>query len=201
MPPFRIYRDFLPPEDNRALIDWTVGRQRFFAPSTLVGQIHDPSRRSSMSLQPAAGKSWRDPIRRRIDALVPGCFADLGIAPCDVSLKQFEMVAYEHGAYFTPHIDTMTGPNREEVGDRVLSGVYYFHREPKRFTGGALRIHAFGAEGEGSFVDVAPEQNLFVLFPSWARHEVREVLCPSKAFADSRFAVNCWLYRPRRGGA
>jgi SM-20-related protein len=33
------------------------------------------------------------------------------------------------------------------------------------------------------------------VFPSWVLHEVRPVSCPSKRFVDSRFAINCWLWR------
>ena len=60
----------------------------------------------------------------------------------------------------------------------MVSGVYHFHREPKALSGGGLRLHRFGATLK-------------------APHEVRPVACPSMAFADSRFSVNCWIYRPR----
>src|SRR4051812_46100701 len=197
MPPFRIYRDFLPPDENAKLLAWALAHEASFSRSRVVGNVHRPERRSSLSLERSVPKTWQDGLIRRIDALAPAFFADVGVAPCDVGIKELEMVAYGNGAHFKPHIDTLTGEARQERGDRLLSGVYYFHREPKGFSGGALRLHAFSAEGDGAFVDVPPEQNMFVLFPSWARHEVREVACPSGEFADSRFAVNCWLYRPR----
>ena len=80
--------------------------------------------------------------------------------------------------------------------DRLLSGVYYFHREPKAFSGGALRFHRFGGgETQDDWIDVEPEQDSLVVFPTWARHEVLRVSCPSREFADSRFAVNVWLCR------
>jgi Rps23 Pro-64 3,4-dihydroxylase Tpa1-like proline 4-hydroxylase len=197
MPPFRIYRDFLAPDEHGRLIAWALAHEACFAPSKVVGDVYNPERRCSVSLQESAGKTWRQELRRRINALVPTFFADLGVPPCDVSMKEFEMVAYRDGAYFKPHIDTMSGAFRPEGGDRILSGVYYFHREPKLFSGGALRLYAFGAGGKGAFVDVPPEQNMLVLFPSWAEHEVGAVSCPTGEFADSRFAVNCWLYRKR----
>jgi len=196
MPPFHVYRDFLAPEDHQRLVAWAIAHEADFAPSQVYGGRHDADRRSSASLRSAAGTSWRAPIEARVDALAPSLFADAGVAPFDLRVKELEMVAYNDGGRFKPHIDVLTGAARHARGDRVLSGVYYFHREPKHFSGGALRLFAFGVEGDDVFVDVPPEQNSFVLFPSWVRHEVREVACPSKAFADSRFAVNCWLYRP-----
>jgi Rps23 Pro-64 3,4-dihydroxylase Tpa1-like proline 4-hydroxylase len=45
--------------------------------------------------------------------------------------------------------------------DRLLSAVYYFHAEPKAFSGRELRLHSFA--GDGSFVDVPPEQNSLVV--------------------------------------
>jgi len=195
MPPFHVYREFLAPDDNRALIAWAIAHEADFAPSHVYGNSHNADRRSSASLRNSAERSWRDAIMARVDALAPTLFADAGVAPFDIGVKELEMVAYNDGAHFKPHIDVLTGTARHERGDRILSGVYYFHREPKRFSGGALRIYAFGVEGDDMFVDLSPEQNSFVLFPSWVRHEVREVACPSGQFADSRFAVNCWLYR------
>jgi len=97
------------------------------------------------------------------------------------------------------HAGTEAGPAGTILagGGRVLSCVYYFHREPKAFEGGALRIHAFGSEEDAEFVDIEPRQNSLLVFPAWAPHEVRTVSCPSDAFADARFSVNCWLHRAR----
>ena len=196
MPPLHVYPDFLAPEDNRALLAWALAQEASFAPSRLTGDIYNADRRSSVSLLKSAGTSWRETLEARIDAFAPTLFADAGVASFAI-VKELEMVAYNDGGRFKPHIDVLTGETRHARRDRVLSGVYYFHREPKLFSGGALRIYAFGAEGDDIFVDIPPEQNSFVLFPSWARHEVREVACPSGQFADSRFAVNCWLCRAR----
>jgi Rps23 Pro-64 3,4-dihydroxylase Tpa1-like proline 4-hydroxylase len=81
----------------------------------------------------------------------------------------------------------------------VISAVDYFFREPKGFTGGALRLYRFGADpsdcGERDCVAFEPVQNRVVIFPSWARHGVERVSCPSAEFADFRFALNCWFCR------
>jgi Rps23 Pro-64 3,4-dihydroxylase Tpa1-like proline 4-hydroxylase len=64
-----------------------------------------------------------------------------------------------------------------------------------------LRLHRIGSRaGEEGGADIAPEPNSLVLFPSWAPHEVLLVRCPSGRFEDSRFAINCWIYRARAGG-
>jgi hypothetical protein len=76
---------------------------------------------------------------------------------------------------------------------RVISAVYYFHRLPKSFSGGVLRIHPIGGE-PASFVDIEPANDKLIFFPSWVPHEVMPVVCPSGRFEDSRFALNCWVY-------
>jgi len=111
------------------------------------------------------------------------------------STIELELVASNDGAFFKRHIDTFIRGARTS-SDRLLSGVYYFHAEPKAFSGGALRLYPFGREqGESNFAEVQPEQNTLVAFPSWAWHEVLPVSCPSRRFSDSRFNVNCWVHR------
>jgi SM-20-related protein len=47
----------------------------------------------------------------------------------------------------------------------------------------------------GDYRAVVPEQNQIVFFRSELLHEITPVVCPSQAFADSRFTVNGWLQR------
>ena len=88
-----------------------------------------------------------------------------------------------------------------EGEDRVISAVYYFYREPKGFSGGALRLYRFGADAQDPAADAGsiafePRQNSLVCFPSWAKHKVEAVSCPSGKFEDYRFGLNCWFCRP-----
>ena len=117
------------------------------------------------------------------------------MTPFEPYKVELELVTNNEGAFFKPHIDTFMA-NARKASDRVLSVVYYFYAEPKAFSGGALRLYAFGTqEDDGKFADVEPEQNTLVAFPSWALHEVLPVSCPSRRFSDSRFNVNCWVHR------
>lgn len=83
---------------------------------------------------------------------------------------------------------------------RVLTYVYYFHREPKSFTGGELVI--YDSKSENGYLVAAkshkviqPTNNTIIFFPSQCMHEVLPVSCPSEYFADSRFTINGWLRR------
>ena len=118
------------------------------------------------------------------------------------SSLEFELNAYGDGGFFGRHIDISTGRDRVPLGakpgeDRVITAVYYFHAEPKGFTGGALRLFRFGSDGgaNGDSAAYEPLQNSILAFPSWASHDVEPVSCASGRFADYRFALNCWFCR------
>jgi Rps23 Pro-64 3,4-dihydroxylase Tpa1-like proline 4-hydroxylase len=128
---------------------------------------------------------------------VPGWIATLRVTPFDIHEIELELAAHNDGAHFQLHSDTYAS-HQPARGDRMLSAVYYFHRAPKRFEGGCLRLHRIGAQPGDEGHDIPPEQNSLVVFPSWGPHEVMRVSCPSGEFADSRFAVNCWVYRARK---
>ena len=103
---------------------------------------------------------------------------------------QMEIVAHGDGAFYRPHTDTYTGDEYTPGGRRRLTMVYYFHRQPRCFTGGRLRIFDLGG---GQSIDIEPVHDSLLVFPSYARHEVETISCPDGAFADGRFAVNIWL--------
>ena len=198
MPPYRVYRGFLDSGTHAGLLAWAIENEAKFEP-TKLGQgtdgKHDPSTR--ISLRVSDFGPMEAMLRQRLLDLVPTLIRDLRVTPFEPSKVELELVANNDGAFFKRHIDTFIGDARK-ASDRVLSAVYYFHAEPKAFSGGALRLYPFGAkEDEGNFADVQPEQNTLLAFPSWAWHEVLPVSCPSRRFSDSRFAVNCWVHRPR----
>jgi SM-20-related protein len=185
---------FLPPEEHQALLDWTLENESRFVPAALAGNIVDPKVRRASSLRDLG--PLEPLLEARIAAAVPGWIAQLRITGFEISDIELEIAAHNDGAHFTLHSDTFTR-DKQSRGDRMLSAVYYYHREPRGFEGGYLRLHRLGARPGDEGVDVAPEQNSLIVFPSWAPHEVLPIACPSGDFADSRFAVNCWVYRAR----
>jgi Rps23 Pro-64 3,4-dihydroxylase Tpa1-like proline 4-hydroxylase len=190
--PHRRYADFLGEDERASLLAWTIANERRFRPSALVGRKMDPAVRRSHSLRdmgPAARA-----IVARIGELTPELIAAFGLTGFAAGDIELELVAHGDGDRFERHIDTVTGAAATGRA-RVLSCVYYFFREPKTFTGGALRLYGFGESDAGGFVDIEPAQNSFVVFPSFVQHEVRPVASPTRDFAASRFAVNAWIHR------
>ena len=93
-----------------------------------------------------------------------------------------QITASNDGDYFRLHQDG--GPD----DTREISFVYFLHSEPRRFSGGELRILT---------ETVPPCGDTLVLFPSTSPHEVLPLSLPSRAFADSRFTVNGWIHRQK----
>ncbi len=127
--------------------------------------------------------------------MLPRAIDALGLAPFALAGLSMEMAAHGDSDFYRRHIDTFTGSDRAGR-DRALTGVYYFHATPKGFSGGELRLHSIRpAEQGGTFADIEPVHDRLLLFPAWAPHEVRPVSLPDGAFAQSRFAINCWYNR------
>ena len=201
LPPHRLIRDLLAPADHRRLLGWTLAAEERFQPARLIGGVVDPERRVASNLRDISEVA---PILdAAVRARLPEIFEGAGVRPFTPGELELELAAHGDGAHFAPHLDLAYGPSRAlarderaGAGGRRVSAVYYFHREPKGFSGGALRLHRFGSGASGrpgSYVDVEPEQNALLVFPAIALHEVRRVSVPSRRFADSRFAVNIWL--------
>ena len=189
--PHTVVPNFLTAETRAELLRWTLEHEGSFVPARVFTGVDEERRRAlvlsdigpfKMPFAAAASKQYR------------GWVAQMGLPPFDVSGIELELAAHNDGAHFHRHIDTQTamGGNGSH---RALSAVYYFYREPKGFTGGQLRIYPQGPADDGEvFATVEPMQNTLAVFPSFAAHQVMRVECPSQDFADSRFAVNCWLH-------
>ncbi len=189
--------NFLTPGEHTELLAWTLANEARFAPAALADRIVDTSVRNALTLRDLG--PMRDRLKARIDEATPGWIAALRLTPFETSDIDIELAAHNDGGRFLLHSDTYVTAQKAR-GDRMLSATYYFHREPKGFAGGCLRLHRLGATSGDAGVDVPPDQNSLVIFPSWGPHEVLPITCPSRAFADSRFSVNCWVQRARIGG-
>lgn len=188
--------NFLPADAHAALFQWTLANEARFVASGVgaEGKVDNAVRRSQTLLDLGPSHAvFEAAVRDGYNDWVRG----LRASNFEVAQVELQLAAHNDGAHFQRHVDTQVhAPTGTTV--RALSAVYYFFREPKAFTGGALRLYPFGSGlNEQACEAVEPEQNTLVVFPAWAMHEVATVHCPSGQFADSRFAVNCWLHMQR----
>jgi Rps23 Pro-64 3,4-dihydroxylase Tpa1-like proline 4-hydroxylase len=191
--PHHIVPNFLPAEDHAQLLKWTLENEASFVPARVFTGV-DEERRRALVLSDIG--PFKMPFASAASRAYKGWIEAMGLPPFELSGIELELAAHNDGAHFHRHIDMQTAMG-SNGSHRALSAVYYFYREPKGFTGGQLRIYPIRSTGDEEFVTAEPAQNTLVVFPSSVPHQVMRVECPSQDFADSRFAVNCWLHIAR----
>ena len=196
--PHIILDDFLPDDLHNGILAHVLAVEDF-APGRVISQgqsDYRPDLRKGHLSNDRLGEHlppFKAALRQAYGAICPA----VGMTPFELAEIEIRLAAHTHGDFFSPHRDTMTGADREHQRyDRMITAVYYFHRQPKGFTGGELLIHGFSAEPP---LAVDPRSNRLVAFPSMLLHEVTPVAVPGGTFADSRFSVSCWFDRHRPG--
>jgi len=188
---------FLGEELSQQLLKFVLANEDGFVPTLVYNNqkgsgIREESR-SSFHFDgdwKAHRKAFRAVINARIEEIVSGA-GSAGFRP---DAMELELVATRDGGHFTRHIDTLTQVPDAST-DRIVSAVYYFHREPTGFTGGELLMHALIGEKVKA---IEPRHDRLAVFTSIAPHEVARTQVPGNAFADARFSINCWLHRERK---
>jgi SM-20-related protein len=195
-PPHGLIANWLGPEMARRLLDFVQEQRGGFFPSGIGYGEHsrvDATIRRSGRITDLG--DLKQELQGRFRAALPTVLRQLGAEAFEPGRIELEMVAHGDGAFFTEHNDIAIEDNKFVVR-RVITAVYYFHRLPKAFSGGVLRIYPLaGSKNATAFVDIEPTNDALVFFPAWFPHEVLPVACPSGRFEDSRFAINCWIHR------
>jgi SM-20-related protein len=201
--PHLVFRNVLGSEAVAELLGHVTRREQDFKPAIIrnrrTGEPRIELRQRDCLYLPDLGPC-KQMFETFVREAVPKMLAELRLAEIEVEPREFEICAYGDGGHFGTHVDT------NELIDRVrvISCVYYFAISPQRFSGGELRLHGLPVRSvEGptvapAFVDIAPQTDTLVAFPSWMRHEVLPVRVPSGTWADRRFSINCWVLRPKR---
>ncbi len=191
--------EFLAPQELEELMRFTLEHEPEFSASLVVnptaesGVVNYEHRRSRVLMDLA---QHEDVMLRRIKSVLPMVLDKLGMEEFAISGVEAQVTASNDGDFFHFHSDN----GSERVRSRHLTFVYFFHREPRQFEGGELRIHDAHLE-EGVYVSddtyqaIVPRQNHIVFFPCELLHEITPVTCASQRFADSRFTLNGWLRR------
>jgi SM-20-related protein len=195
-PPHSIRPHFLGGAMVERLLQYVEAHKAEFRANT-VGSSDKINQSISVSLSLKKIGNFRNDIKSEISDALPHVFRELGSTPFKPMSFEMLISSYGHGAFYKRHIDSYVGAVAEP-SDRVITMVYYFHRLPKVFSGGILRLHSLAASGrDGSFVDIEPVSDTAVFFPSWFPHEVLAVTCPHGGFMDSRFAITCMIHKQR----
>jgi Rps23 Pro-64 3,4-dihydroxylase Tpa1-like proline 4-hydroxylase len=194
-----ILDEFLSPQEIEELIAFTLANETNFTASEVVspseehGIVNYEHRRSRVLVDL---EHHEERILTRMKSVLPQVLQRLGMEDFAVSRVETQITASSDGDFFRFHSDN----GSDRVASRYLTFVYFFHREPRQFEGGELRMHDARLEdgvyvSDGTYQTIAPRQNQIVFFPCELLHEITPVKCPSGSFADSRFTLNGWLRR------
>jgi len=189
--------EFLVPQEIEALTRFTQEHEsdfqtsELYSPSADKGGVNHDFRRSHVLME--LGEQ-QEMMLARIKSALPQVLDKLGMEEFIIAGVEAQITASNDGDFFHLHDDN----GSEGVAARHLTFVYFFHREPRQFEGGELRIHDAHLENgryisDGTYQTIVPRQNQIVFFPCELQHEITAVTCSSQLFADSRFTLNGWL--------
>lgn len=182
-------REVLSPEEHARLLAHVESQMASFAGTrTSTGAMNY---RESMVLYHFA--PFDELLREKVRGLMPQVCEALKI-PVATGAIEAQLTAHNDGNFYKVHNDNGSA----DTVHRALTFVYYFHRQPKGFSGGELRLydhknHNGYHYAADSYSTIEPLDNSMVLFESREMHEVLPVVCPSQQFMDSRFTINGWV--------
>jgi Rps23 Pro-64 3,4-dihydroxylase Tpa1-like proline 4-hydroxylase len=189
--------EFLAPQELEKLVGYTLRHESQFKNSEVIAPtgetgVKDYSHRRSRVLMELGEQE--DVILARIRQVLPLVLDQLEMDEFPITRTEVQITASNDGDFFRAHCDDA----QQLIASRRLTFVYFFHRDPMRFSGGELRMHDSRGNddhsGTGSYETIVPQQNQIVFFPCSTLHEITPVRCTSREFADSRFTVNGWLH-------
>jgi Rps23 Pro-64 3,4-dihydroxylase Tpa1-like proline 4-hydroxylase len=192
--PFVRIEQFLAPAEHDLVLESARAQEGRLEISKIgdgEGQ-YNPKRRSSWVLFKELDTllPWFLP---RVKEALPTVLPRLQVAPFPIGGVELQMTVHRSGGFYKIHQDT----GKEQTRDRLLSYVYYFHRLPKRFTGGDLLLYdtdIVDGTYAAAFTRIEALDNSIVFFPSVYCHQVTTVHGETDDFGDSRFTLNGWFH-------
>ena len=204
--PFVRMTNFLAPGECDRLL--AMGLAAHLVPSVVGSKQHvDPEVRITLEVnykeETETIVKARCLLVPKIRILMPEILARLRIGDIDHYGIEMGMRVYLNGGFYRPHRDNSARIHSA----RSISFVYFFNRQPPRFSGGDLLlydcdVHA-DARSYGKFSRFVPLRNSIVFFPSACWHRVTPVQCCTGDLGDGRWALNghVWRGRAARGGS
>lgn len=188
--PYALIDNFLSPSQLSELLSYSIKKYPEFVPTVNFANNSDYRR----SLYLPYFSEFSELMISLVRKITPQIISHLRIDNFEIGQIESQLTAHNHGNYYKIHNDS----GSPDTNTRVLTYVYYYHREPKGFTGGELVLYNSKIENgfyvaDDSHKVIQPTNNTIVFFPSYCLHEVLPVNCPSEYFADSRFTINGWV--------
>ena len=183
--PFVRILDFLSHAERERLLSAALAMRGSFMPGGVgsgAGRKVRPLERRALEarlLSRADVCAWLVPKLREA---LPEVSMLLRIDGLDRRRMGLSMVAHPDGGFGTRHRDSPS-----------LSGICYFHHDPRPFSGGDLLLYDTEVEtgrcGASEFSRVEPAAGSIVFYPGHYVHEVTPVACGPGGFAAARLSV------------
>ena len=191
-PRFFVVDDFLSVPEHDELLAYALCSEEHFQAGTV--SAYEPGVRQNQAILNFQESVHSRLLENRLLIWLPLLGKTLRTPIFPLAAFESQLTAAKDGYYFKTHTDEATDI------PRVLTCIYYLHRQPRGFAGGELRLYdrvetAGARTAAETFTVIEPLANRLVAFPSDELHEALPVRCPSGAFADSRFAVTMWFHR------
>jgi len=196
--PVVVFDEFLVAQEWHGLMEYVLNREPDFTQTHVIGAggasiVDYQTRRSRVLFDPGP---FQQLFTDRLATFFPHLLTRLCHPEFPVSRVEVQITGTGNQEFFRKHTDNGSA----DVASREITFVYFFHSEPRKFSGGELRIYDTQSEdgratSPGTHRVVYPLQNQIVFFPSGCLHEILPVGIPSDGFADRRFTVNGWLHR------
>jgi Rps23 Pro-64 3,4-dihydroxylase Tpa1-like proline 4-hydroxylase len=188
--PFVLLKDYLPQSFHETLLPYAISIQDQLSPALVGNDEYRPQTRESLEFRGQCEVKQR--FHKFVRGTIPTVLPRLHVGPFEMGILEVKLRAYLDGHFFRIHMDCP--PNSEFNANRQVSYVYFFHKRPRGYTGGALLLFDTDTENNtfttAGFTRIEPEDNSIVLFASAYYHSVVPVSCPSKHYTDSRFVIN-----------
>ena len=196
--PHCLIRDLLSPQEAERAMAHVLAHEHEFLDST----VSDEGNQNASSADTRFRRSrilndiqdMAPLVASKLHVLLPEIWPQLRLPQLPLTKLECQITAHGDGDFFNTHTDN----GMPDIAHRQVSYVYYFHQEPKRFTGGHLRFYntwlAGGLNTAGALAaDIEPPRNSLMVFASHLHHEVTPIRCESTALADQRLTINGWL--------
>ena len=189
---------FLPTSDRDRIMAYALESEAKFKPLSITANFRDGSQaqRRDTALRDQLGLSkipeLRDVIEPHIQAILPRMISDLDLPEFEIREIHLSMSLTRNAGFGKPHRDDVNS-------GAMISFLYYFHSQPKQFTGGDLMLYDRQVDPNAAVISEATRfvhaDNLLVAFPCNAVHEITRVECPSPEFGHGRFAIAGFVLR------
>ncbi len=193
-PPYALIPDFLTDAELAQILAFTLAHAEGFQSAG----AYEPSQtrlRSARLLDGPFNGPLAALVMPKLQALMPQLWPQLRIDPIPLNSLECQITAHGDGDFFATHTDN----GAPDISYRRISYVYYFHRDPKQFSGGHLCLYnTLIQDGRGKCGQLAanidPPRNGLMIFPTFIHHSVTPIQCASAALTDQRLTLNGWMF-------